>query len=113
MKSPRLSANVRPFRLTPKLAQERIHRIAQESDRIKWSRHALERMAEREILDVVALRVLRTGFICGQPEAGQNVGEWKCKMTLKIRGAREVGVIAIILMGDCLFVKTVEWEDLP
>ncbi len=33
-------------------------------------------------------------------------------MVHKIKGAREAGVITIILTNGRLFIKTVEWEDL-
>jgi len=55
---------------------------------------------------------LRGGSITEQPEETPK-GEWKCKMVYPIRGAREVGVVTIILKSDRLFIKTVEWEDLP
>ena len=105
--------NVTRYRLTSAIAEKRIRQIAITSDRIKWSFHALERMSQREIFDVDVLRALRNGFISGEPEQTQMEGEWKCKMTLKVRGTREIGVVAIILKPDGLFVKTVEWEDLP
>ncbi|MSP81891.1 MAG: DUF4258 domain-containing protein [Alphaproteobacteria bacterium] len=72
--------------------------------------HALERMAERDIFDVVVLRILRTGSIRGDPEQTHH-DEWKCKMVLKLRGGRDAGVVTIILHVGKLFVKTVEWED--
>jgi len=68
-------------------------------------------MLEREIDDVDVLRVLRSGTICGEPEPAE-LGEWKCKIVMKLKGAREVGVLAIILRNKRLFVKTVEWEDI-
>lgn len=105
--------NVTAYRLTPAIAQKRVREIAATTDLIRWSLHALERMVERDIFDVDVLRALRHGMICGNPERGQNEGEWKCKMTMRIRGTREIGVVAIILRTDGLFVKTVEWEDLP
>lgn len=111
MKTEPPNRNVTQYRLTANVAEQRIRQIALQSEKIKWSLHALDRMEEREIFDVDVLRVLRGGFISGPPEP-QQAGEWKCKMTLKIRGTREVGVVAIILRTDGLFVKTVEWEDL-
>jgi hypothetical protein len=51
-------------------------------------------------------------MISGEPEATPRE-EWKCKMVLRLRGAREAGVVVIILKRGGLFVKTVEWEDLP
>ena len=47
--------NFAKFRLTASIAERRIREIAARSDGIKWSRHALERMIEREIFDVDVL----------------------------------------------------------
>ena len=105
--------NVARYRLTRKIAEQRIRALAAVSDNIKWSLHALDRMNEREIYDVDVLRVLRLGTIAGEPEETNRSGEWKCKMVCGVRGSREVGVVAIILKTDGLFIKTVEWEDLP
>ena len=99
------------YRLTPAIAEKRIKQAAAVSDNIKWSKHALERMELREIFDVDVLRILRDGMISGEPEETPTEGEWKCKMVRRLRGAREAGVVAIILTSNCLFVKTVEWED--
>jgi ribosomal protein L39E len=45
-------------------------------------------------------------------EPGANAGEWKAKMAKQMKGNREVGVVTIVINGNKLFVKTVEWEDL-
>ena len=106
-----LKNTVTRYRLTASVGQQRIRAAAIESGNVKWSLHALTRMNEREIFDVDVLRVLRGGFIGGEPERTPT-GEWKCKMTLRVRGSREVGVVTIILKGGMLLIKTVEWEDL-
>jgi len=104
--------NVARYRLTPKIAETRIKDLAQDSKHLKWSRHALARMNEREIFDVDVIRILRKGVICGEPEENQS-GEWKCKMTLRLRGTRDAGAVLIILKkAGGLLIKTVEWEDL-
>jgi len=103
---------VTEYRLTAAIAEKRIRSLAVSSDTIVWSNHAHDRMEERDIYDVDVLRVLRSGCIAGQPEQTSS-GEWKCKMSSPIRGAREVGVVTIILKSNRLFIKTVEWEDLP
>jgi hypothetical protein len=101
------------YRLTAAIAAKRIKEIAADSGKIKWSSHALQRMEEREIFDVDVLRILRDGMISGEPEETPREGEWKCKMVRKLRGAREAGVVAIVLRRGFLLIKTVEWEDLP
>jgi len=103
--------NVTEYRLTASIAEARIKAIAQNSDKISWALHALERMDQREIFDDDVLAALRTGMISGDPEKTPK-GEWKCKMVRQVRGSREIGVVTIILKPGSLFIKTVEWEDL-
>lgn len=100
------------MRLTAAVAQQRIREAATVTANIIWSKHALERMEERDISDKDVLRILRGGFIEGAPKETDRSGEWKCNVTLKIRGGRTAGVVTIILVSGKLFVKTVEWEDL-
>ncbi len=100
------------FRLTASVAQQRIREIAQDSNNIVWgTSHASERMEQRGIFNQDVLRVLRKGYCEDDPVKTRFDGEWKCKMTLKIRGARVAGVVVIILHNGKLFPKTVEWED--
>ena len=102
---------VAAMRLTAAIAQKRIREIAQITENVIWGTHARERMHEREIFDVDVLRVLREGYVDDAPELTER-NEWKCKVTLKIRGGRTAGVVTIILHNGKLFVKTVEWENL-
>lgn len=106
----RAARQVVAFRLTAGVAEKRIRELAKETGRIGWSDHARDRMEEREIFDVDALRVLREGHCTEAPEQTPR-REWKCKMTKKIRGSREVGVVVVIIRDDRLWIKTVEWED--
>ena len=67
----------------------------------------------RGITDNMMFEVLRTGFIKGGDIVpGKNPGEWKVKMTKKMKGQREVGVVTLVINCQRLFIKTVEWEDL-
>lgn len=111
MEDERNVRRVTPYRLTVNVAEQRIKLLASSTGNIQWSDHALERMVEREIFDVDALRVLRNGNCEGEPERTQR-DEWKCKMVRRVRGTREVGVVVIITNTNRLFVKTIEWEDL-
>jgi len=104
-------SNVVAVRMTIAVALKRIREIAQTTANVIFSTHALERMEEREILDIDVYRTLREGGMDEAPVAARP-GEWKCKVTLKIRGGRTAGVMIIILRNGKLFVKTVEWEDL-
>ena len=102
---------VTAIRLTAGVAERRIHEAAKVTENVIFGTHARARMAEREIFDIDVLRVLRNGFVDGHPELTE-FSEWKCKVTLKIRGGRTAGVVTIIMCGGKLFVKTVEWEDM-
>ena len=51
--------------------------------------HSLDRMEERGITTLDALRVLRGGDIKGMIEPGKNSGEWKCKIAKTMKGSRE------------------------
>lgn len=81
---------VTAYRLTVSIAEQRVRKLAAHID---------------------VLRALRSGTVSGEPEMTPR-GEWKVKMVRQIRGAREVGVVTIILRSERLFIKTVEWEDL-
>ena len=85
--------------------------LATESDRIDWAEHAHERMEERDITVRDALRVLRNGDIEGAITPGRSQGKWQCKVVFPIKGSREAGVATVVIEGERLFVKTVEWED--
>ena len=98
------------MRLTPAVAQQRIRALAQDGGNVIWGAHVLERMDQRGLLRQDVLRVLRNGYVDDRPTKTE-FDEWKCKITLKIRGARVAGVVVIILLGGKLFPKTVEWED--
>jgi len=82
-----------------------------DSKNVAFGTHAQERMVERDITTLDAIRVLRTGDIVGEVEPGKHAGEWRCKVVARKRGSREIGVVTIVLKSGRLFVKTVEWED--
>jgi hypothetical protein len=102
--------NVAKLRLTPSIAQQRIRTISVVSSNVILGTHAKVRMVERGILRLDIDRTLRNGYIEGNPEKTEE-GEWKCKMTLPIKGLRDLGVVVILLHNGKLFVMTVEWED--
>lgn len=92
--------------------EAKVREAAKDSGKVSWSNHALDRMEERDISTLDALRVLRLGGIRGDIEPGRAAGEWKCKMVAQRRGSREIGVVTVVLSSGRLFVKTVEWEDM-
>lgn len=89
-----------------------VQEISRDSSKVKFGFHALSRMEERGITTLDSLRVLRSGNIKGSIDAGQNKGEWRCKIVKQMKGTREIGVVTIVMSVGRLFVKTVEWEDL-
>ncbi|MCJ9721136.1 DUF4258 domain-containing protein [Agrobacterium sp. SHOUNA12C] len=110
MKQEDTSKSVSSFRLTPRVAETRIHMAAADSANVIFGNHVLERMDERGIPDVQVLDILRTGYVNATPERTEN-DEWKCKIVKEIRGRRQAGVVTIILNNGRLFLMTVEWED--
>lgn len=100
------------FRMQPSQLLGMVREAAADSANVKFANHALDRMDERGITTLDALRVLRDGEIKGAIEAGKNLGEWKCKIAKTMKGSREIGVVTIVMNNRRLFVKTVEWEDL-
>ena len=106
-------SSVLPFAPRPETIADTVRRLAKDTKNIKWSVHALVRMDERGITDRVALEALRFGVASGPVEGGANPGEWKVKMVRQVKGKREVGVVVLTVRNAKLFVKTVEWEDLP
>ena len=100
------------FRPQPSQILDMVRGAAADSANVKFGNHAFDRMEERGITTLDALRVLRGGDIKGDIEPGANSGEWKCKITKPMKGSREIGVVTIVMSNRRLFVKTVEWEDL-
>lgn len=100
------------FRPLPSQLLAMVRTAAADSANVKFGMHALERMEERGITTLDALRVLRQGDLKGGIEAGTQRGEWKCKIVRQIKGSREIGVVTVVMSSGRLFIKTVEWEDL-
>ena len=100
-----------PLRMTASRAESIIRERAQDTSKVFLGTHAKERSLERGIYKDDIYRILRNGGVRGEPEPARE-GEWKCKVVMRLRGSRDAGVVTIILVGDGLFIKTVEWEDL-
>lgn len=79
---------------------------------IKKTYHAEDRQDERDITDLMIHTVLKSGHITGEIECGERPGEWVFKMTKRMKGKREVGVVSVLMKGPKLLVITAEWEDL-
>lgn len=50
------------FRPRPETVRNLVHMLARDTGNIAWSAHALERMSEREITDLLVIEVLRSGW---------------------------------------------------
>lgn len=103
-------AEVVPFRLTPNRATAIINETSQDTAQVILGDHALERMAERGISDIEVYRILQNGLVHNEPTRTKQK-EWKCKITMRLKGSRTAGVVTIILHNGMLFAMTVEWED--
>jgi hypothetical protein len=86
--------------------------LAEETERIIFTDHALEQMDDRDIAEIDVLRVLRNGRIDTKIRAGEKEGEWIVKMIDRVKGAREVGVVTAVVMKEHLVIVTAEWEDI-
>jgi hypothetical protein len=96
---------------TRSAAQKCIRHWARQSACVLLTDHARQRMDERDISELDVVRILSRGCLDGGVLEVTR-GEWKCKMRLRIRGERAVGVIVLILReAGALLVKTVQWED--
>ena len=100
-----------PLQLSIEAAQEKVRAAAQASFNVEFTKHAQERLAERDFTVQDVIKVLQRGDIDELPTRTARK-EWQCKVTLKLRGIRTAGVVVIILINDRLLVKTVEWETL-
>jgi hypothetical protein len=108
---PQPQAKVYPFKLRAEKAQAMIREIAKDTAKVILGNHVKERIEQRDVSDLEIYRLLQTGHCFEEPMLTE-YQEWKCKMTKKIKGNREAGVVTIILHDFYLFVKTVEWEDI-
>ena len=105
------------FKPRPHQLEKTIRTLAVNSANVRWQAttyetHAAGRQDWRDITDRMMFEVLRTGYLKGDIEPGQNPGEWKAKMCKQMKGRREVGVVTVVIRNERLFIKTVEWEDL-
>ena len=99
------------LRMTAEGAQRRIRELAiADTWNIGLSSHAKERMPQREIFIQDLYEILRTGH-CDDAPVRTEKGDWKCKMTKKIKGQRLAGAVTVIMGNQRLHVVTVEWED--
>ncbi|GEM_PF-980539 len=88
-----------------------VREIAETTEKVFFTDHAVRRMRERGFSDADVYRVLRFGSLQGDPWI-EPEGDKACKVVMVRRGDRTAGVITIIIEPDGeLVIKTVEWED--
>jgi Domain of unknown function (DUF4258) len=91
-------------------AQSKIRSISFESEDVIFTNHALERIEQRGISIPDVLEILRGGYV-DDPPSEDFAGDWKCKVTSRLRG-RTAGVVTVIVDSKRqLVIVTVEWED--
>jgi hypothetical protein len=101
------SAAILVFRLTPREAERRVRKIAQNSGRVLFGVDATKEMIERDTTDAQCLEVLRAGSADGNPFQTAT-GEWQCTMKKSLKGGRVLGVVVVLLTSQRLFVKGLE-----
>ena len=97
-----------PLNLNPASAQRIVRDLAKESARVRLTRHARERMAQRDITLTQLLTCLRSGRIAEGP--ARNVrGDWEFRMEGIAAGDR-INVVAALTTdrnGNRIIVITV------
>lgn len=105
---------IRWDRLRTDEAERVIREWAQDADRVTFTRHAFERVAERDygvLTTATVLRVLRKGQVIGDPERNEH-GHWQAIMARRMPGGRDACVVTVIVREDrSLIVRTVMWRD--
>jgi hypothetical protein len=101
------SAAILEFRLTPREAEKRVRKIAQNSGRVLFDVDATKEMVERDTTDAQCLEVLRAGSVDGVPVQTET-GEWQCTMKKALKGGRVLGVVVALLKSQRLFVQRLE-----
>lgn len=91
MKGP--AGNVIAFGLSATQVANQIHKVAENTSNVFWTKHVLARMIEREISSRQVLSVLRMGKPDGKPELDD--GDWKIALVKRCAG-RPIRVIAAL-----------------
>ena len=84
-----------PFPTERRWVVERVHAIAEHTDRIQWTDHARERMGERDITSRQVLETLRRGRRVRLPQREE--GEWKIILE-KHHAGRRIHVVARMIV---------------
>jgi hypothetical protein len=79
----------------PDAFAKHIHRLARESEAIRFTAHARTRMAQRGIVVAMVLDCLRRGVIRRPPEQNIKTGWYECRME-RYTGGKNVAVVAAV-----------------
>jgi hypothetical protein len=82
-----------------------VRELARDSSKVRTTRHASERMVEREITLAQVLRVLRVGVATEGPFVNIE-GDWQVNLTGRDSGD-EITVTTILQESDVVIVRTV------
>lgn len=93
-------------------AERVIRKRAADTSNVIFGDHAFDRIEDRSITTVDALRILRKGFVQAASLQKNIDGEWEAIVEKRMPGGREAAVVTIVFREtDKLFVKTVMWLD--
>jgi uncharacterized protein DUF4258 len=96
------------FAMTDQILRRGIARVAVDSSRVLFSRHARMRMQTRKVTTTQVLRALRLGYVV-EPAHRNIRGNWQCTLEARLAGDR-VRVAAALLTdtdGEWVMVVTV------
>lgn len=96
----------------PEVVIAQVRMLASDTSCVVITKHAEERMNQRDINSIEVLRVLRNGRLKGEITNGKCDGEVILTVADQIKGRREAGVVTVVQNGKKLIVVTVEWEDM-
>ena len=79
----------------------------------KFAEHAIdERMLERGFDAEDVLKIMARGDIDGPIVAGNNEGEWRCRVVGRLPWtSREAGVVTVVVREKSLIFVTTKWID--
>jgi hypothetical protein len=92
-------------------AERKIHELSINSNNVILTKHAIERMEERDFSMDDLFDVLRSGYVDEAPEFDNDKKNWVCKIVKRINSVRDAGVVtAIVDRNQNLLIITMEWE---
>ena len=82
-------------RWTNSAFEKYVHRLALETESIRFTAHARTRMSQRGIVAAMVLECLRRGSIRRPPEQNIKTGWYECRME-RYTGGKNVAVVAAV-----------------